>query len=301
MERRDEWRHRGVAAGFCGDSAVIRDNGAVLAWGAERFGNSAPLAATLPFSPVVSLHATGRAFVALHADGTTTPWGYEDAGGYRPPSSDSDGGVTSITPSSSAFAATYEDGHVFAWGGPVGGGVYNAPNSLTSPVAGAWAVSNGIAANYDSFAALVTYWPCPEGNRAELPANLSATLAPGFHWSEVCNPCAAGTAQPLEAQYTCVDCPAGSYQDLPGQVVCKTCPAGTFQTLPGQVGCVPCTRAHAVLNQRSLPLDGARSFAKLPSLDLPRLWQATLAATSRILASRPLPPALLARRGSTAI
>jgi|TARA_B110000003_G_scaffold275571_1_gene318579 hypothetical protein len=56
-----------------------------------------------------------------------------------------------------------------------------------------------------------------------------------------CEPCAAGTVQPLAAQKTCVSCPAGWFNSRTGQATCEPCPVGTFSTKVGNtVGCTAC-------------------------------------------------------------
>ena len=77
-----------------------------------------------------------------------------------------------------------------------------------------------------------------ETNAVHVEGGASVTLK---FFNCLCEPCPAGTVQPLAAQKTCVACPAGWFNAAEGRATCEPCPVGTFSTKVGNtVGCTAC-------------------------------------------------------------
>ena len=102
-------------------------------------------------------------------------------------------------------------------------------------------------------------------------------------YSCLCEPCSAGTVQPLDGASECVECPAGWYQNLGGQAYCKPCGVGTFSTRVGnaQSSCTACPAGTSGASTRAAWLEATtRNFRPPTEPDPGWEYDSTLAATS---------------------
>ena len=102
-------------------------------------------------------------------------------------------------------------------------------------------------------------------------------------YSCACEPCPAGSAQPLDGESECAECPAGWYQNLAGQAHCKPCGVGTFSTRVGnaQSSCTACPAGTSGASTRAAWLEATtRSFRPPPEPEPGWEYDSTLAATS---------------------
>ncbi|KAL3847862.1 hypothetical protein ACJMK2_018753 [Sinanodonta woodiana] len=103
--------------------------------------------------------------------------------------------------------------------------------------------------NFDCLRGYMVYVGCGcyvsgcSGGNCDLARGTCVTAClPGSYYigSRNCEPCSAGTYQPLQHQYSCIQCPAGTYQSRTGQTTCIECPSGTHQAKAGQTSCDIC-------------------------------------------------------------
>ncbi|MGV3344989.1 hypothetical protein ACGVWS_04310 [Enterobacteriaceae bacterium LUAb1] len=102
---------------------LIKDDGSLYSWGEDIIQPPSTL------GNVKHLAVTGKAYAALHHDGTVTAWGDAHSGGVIPAALVSKlTDVTSVVGTQSAFAALHRDGTVTTWGDALNGG--EIPSSM---------------------------------------------------------------------------------------------------------------------------------------------------------------------------
>jgi alpha-tubulin suppressor-like RCC1 family protein len=163
---------------FNGDAfAVLKNDGAVVAWGDSSYGGDITSVAAELASNVVSVVPKKSAFAAIKSDGSIVAWGDPTAGGDASTvDSTINTGVVTLVGNEYAYAALKNDGSVFAWGdSSYGGDTALAAADLAS------GVSQIIPVPWMGFAALktngtVVTW----GDSAlDIPAGMAAQLSSG--------------------------------------------------------------------------------------------------------------------------
>lgn len=132
-----------------GAFAVIKEGGAVSAWGHPAYGGDVSAAAPRLLSGVESITAGKNAFVALKKDGSMVAWGNARFGGRGPRSTPngSKNVFASVHVSGEAFAALTKSGSVVTWGMDVFGGDSSAvAHELCSGVVELFSTGSAFAA-----------------------------------------------------------------------------------------------------------------------------------------------------------
>ena len=163
---------RAVAAGL-NDALALRDDGTVVAWGANDFGiTNVPPTAT----NVVSISSGWTFHMALRGDGTVVTWGYALTGA---PTSLSN--VVAIAAGGHQFClALMADGTVVAWGYN-GQGQTNVPSGLTNVVAVAAGLDHSLALRRDG---TVIAWGDNTFDATTVPTGLTNVVAISAGWSQ---------------------------------------------------------------------------------------------------------------------
>lgn len=126
-----------VGNGALEDGAVtaIRDNGSLVAWGAQNDGGAIPSAGGISnLTDIVAIWQSSYAFAALRQIGQVVAWGDADKGGKIP----ANGGIGSlldivnVAGNTGAFAAIRREGQVVAWGDPAFGGLIPASSGISN-------------------------------------------------------------------------------------------------------------------------------------------------------------------------
>lgn len=150
-----------VAGGY-NHSIALREDGQVVAWGDNEFGQGV---VPSDLADVVAIAAGAGFNLALRADGTVRSWGSEGFG-YVVPSGLSD--VVSIAAGSNLALALKSDGTVVAWGG--GGPVTNVPAGLSEVESIFAGTGVGYAVKKDGS---IIAWGRPDEGQLEVPSWLT--------------------------------------------------------------------------------------------------------------------------------
>lgn len=161
-----------VAAGL-NDALALRDDGTVVAWGANDFGiTNVPPSAT----NVVSISSGWLFHMALRADSTVVTWGVALTGAPTGLSN-----VVAIAAGGHQFClALKADGAVVAWGYN-GLGQTNVPSGLKNVVAVAAGVDHSLALRGDG---TVVAWGDNTFDATSVPTDLTNVVAISAGWSQ---------------------------------------------------------------------------------------------------------------------
>ncbi len=257
-------------------SCAIMDNGKVMCWGANGYGQigngesgddeTTPVYSSLGTDTARSI-VTGFYTTCIINDwGDTKCWG---ANGWGQLGSGSMGGEqstpTTVTGSHEFVSLSFlddtvcgitSDAEVYCWGnnwfGSVGHGLSqtheHTPQLLNFTGQHMWLDDR----DPDDDGLLSIFDPSPYGCIAGTWINTSTgecyATDPGYYTDQPQMyyqiPCANGTYQPAEGQTACLLSPAGHYVDYEAAVEAMPCPAGQYQPAEGQTECLETGAGH---------------------------------------------------------
>ena len=264
-----------AAGGF--HSCAVLDNGKVMCWGADNWGQLGDGGANenVNYPVYVSMGSnTARAIVTgWHTScmildyGDTQCWGRNSKGQVG---SGDDGITEYTTPSTVAGShdfvsismidegacAITSDAEVYCWGDNWYGQAGNAQSQTQEYIPVELGYSNNHASlndrDPDDDGILTIFDPSPYGCIAGTWINIStgdcAATDQGYYTDQPQMyyqiPCANGTYQPASGQTSCLLAPAGYYVDYEAAVEATPCPAGEYQPTEGQTSCLETIVGH---------------------------------------------------------